>query len=517
MSPSFKEMIVVVAIAAVIFRLAKPIALRFSSESDFILRRNVWFALTVTAFLSPSFWLFALVAVPLMFWAGRKDTNAAAFYLLLLHVIPSVRVDIPVIGINALFALDNYRLLSFCVLIPAAWRLRRSKDPSRKRRFEAMDFLLLAYGALEIALFIPPDLPGHVILEDSSTNMMRRGFLFFLDVWVLYYVMSRYFADRRALVEAQAAFCLSCALMAALAIFETGKHWLLYADFARGWSDDPAIGFYLLRGESVRAQASAGHALALGYLLAIAFGFWLYLKSHITSRRIRVGVTLLLWLGLLSAYSRGPWIGAVAIYFAFAALSPRGFPKLFKAAGFVVIVAGAISMTPLGSRIVSVLPFMGGSVDSGSYDYRQKLAERAWGLIKEHPYFGDQLAYLQMEDLRQGQGIIDVVNTYAGVALNKGLIGLSIFALFILTGLVKAYRSARARRQSDTDLALLGTSLVACVLGTLLMIENASLMLGYDRLFWILAAFCTAYVHLEPVPERRATANTRSGGNWEPA
>jgi len=125
MSASLKELIVVLAIAAVIFKLAKPIALHFSTEQDFARRRNVWFVLTVTAFLSPSFWLFAVVAVPLMTWAGRRDTNPVAFYLLLLHVIPSIPVEIPVVGINQLFELDNYRLLSFCVLVPAAWRLQR--------------------------------------------------------------------------------------------------------------------------------------------------------------------------------------------------------------------------------------------------------------------------------------------------------------------------------------------------------------------------------------------------------
>jgi O-antigen ligase len=515
MSTIFKEMIVVVVIAAVMFALAKPIALRFSTEADFIRRRNVWFALTLTAFLSPSFWLYALVAVPLMAWAGRKDTNPVAFYLLLLHVIPPVPVDIPVVGINELFALDNYRLLTFSMLIPVAWRIRRSKDPARIRRFEAMDLLLFAYGALQIALYIPPDMPGHVLLPDSPTNMMRRAFLFYVDVYLLYYVTSRSCTSRRAIVEAQAAFCLACVVMAVLAIFETGKHWLVYVDLAKSWSTDPTLGVYLLREGSLRAQASSGHSLALGYLLAIAFGFWLYLKSNIPARRTRIAVAILLWLGLICAYSRGPWIGAIAIYFAFAALRPRA--RLLKAASVAVILAGAITMTPIGTRVINALPFTGGTVASETFKYRERLAERSWELIKAHPYFGDQLAYTEMEDLRQGQGIIDVVNTYAGVALNKGLVGLSIFVLFILTALMKAYRASRAAMQSDADHAFLGASLVACVLGTLLMIENASLILGYDRLFWVLAGFCAAYAHLDPAPERRVTAKAGSGGHWEPA
>ena len=515
MNTSLKELIVVLAIATVIFRFAKPIALHFSADGDFSRRRNVWFALTMTAFLSPSFWLFALVAIPLLAWAGRKDTNPVACYLLLLQVIPSVPVNIPVVGIQSLFPLDNYRLLSFCILIPTAWRLRCSKDASRKFRLETMDILLLAYGVLQTALYVPPDLPGHIIQNDSATNMLRRAFLYFVDIYVLYFVVRRACTSRRAIMEAQAAFCLACAVMAALAIVESAKHWLLYADFPRSWSDDPNLNFYLLRGDTLRAQVSAGHALALGYLLAIAFGFWLYLKSHLTAARTRIGVVILFWLGLLAAYSRGPWIGGAAIYFAFSALSPRGFSRLFKAAGVATLLAGAIGMTPVGDRIINVLPIMGGSVDSGSIDYRQRIGARSWQLIQQRPLFGDQLARTKMEDLRQGQGIIDIVNTYVGIALDKGLVGLSIFILFVVTALVEAYRHGKAMEKSDPDLALLGASLIACIIGTLLMIGNCSFIYGYEKLFFVLAGLSVAYAHVGSSPQR-VTPQASIDNSWEP-
>jgi O-antigen ligase len=514
MSLSLKEMIVVLGIAAMIFTLAKPIALRFSTAADFSRRRNVWYALTVAAFLSPNFWLFALVAMPLMTWAGRKDANPVAFYLLLLQVIPSIPVDIPVFGINKLFELDNYRLLSFCVLVPAALRLRRSRNPDRIQGLQTMDILLIGYGLLQVALFIPPDLPGHVLLHDSFTNMLRRAFLFFVDIYVLYFVVSRSCSSRRAITEALAAFCLACAVMAAIGVFEGLKHWLLYADFAKSWSDDPRLGFYLFRGDTLRAQASAGHALALGYMLAVALGFWLYLRSHVQTARSRVGFVLLLWLGLLAAYSRGPWIGAAAIYFAFVTLSPRAFPRLFRAAGVVVILAAVISVTPLASRITNVLPFMGGSVDVGTIDYRDRVIQQSWQIIQQHPFFGDQEALFKMEDLRQGEGIIDVVNTYAGIALNKGFIGLGIFACFILVALVKAYRRAKALAKSDPDLAVLGVSIVACVLGTLLMLENCSFILAYEKMFYVLAGLAAAYDHLSKVTVSDAKTDVRSHHAW---
>ena len=99
-----KELIVILAIAGLTFRLVKPIALRFSADADFLRRRNVWFALTIIAFLSPNFWIFALFAVPIYVWIGRKDSNPIAAYLLLMHVVPPVSVDLPAIGASQLFS-----------------------------------------------------------------------------------------------------------------------------------------------------------------------------------------------------------------------------------------------------------------------------------------------------------------------------------------------------------------------------------------------------------------------------
>jgi O-antigen ligase len=502
MPASLKALLVVLAIAALTFRLARPVALKFSSASDFTRRRNVWFVLTIVAFLTPNFWLLVLIAAPLLFYAGRKDANPVAFFLLLLNVVPAIGVDLPVVGINQLFELDIFRLLTFCVLVPVAWRhWRRSPDAAiATSGFGAMDVLLLAYGALTIALYVPPDLPGHVLLPDSLTNILRRAFLFFIDIYLLYFVVSRTCSSRGAIVEALAAFCLSCALLAPIAVFETVRGWLLYTGMETLWSGNPAMGFYLFRGATLRAEVSTRHPLALGFLLAIAFGFWLYLQSHVTSARTRVIVALLFWLGLLAAFGRGPWLGAITIYVVYVALGPRALSRLVKAAALLAAISGALLASPLGDRIISVLPFLGGSVDSGSVLYRQRLVERSLALIKQSPFFGDQLAFRKLEYLRQGQGIIDFVNTYASIALFYGLLGLFLFVAFILVGIYRARRLAKLAARSDPDLALLGVCLVACTIGALVMIAGCSLIFAVEKMIYVLGGLAAAYVRLGQAP-----------------
>lgn len=496
---SIKQLVVLLAIAAVIFRFGKPIALLFTTEADFSRRRRIWYVLTATAFLSPNFWLFALVAAPLLVWAGRKDSNPLGLYLILLHVIPSMPVEIPPILVNQIFDLDNYRLLSFCVLIPAAWRLKRSSDAPRIRGLTAVDLSILAFGLLQLINYVPPDLPDHTILKDSATNLLRRGFLFVVDVYVLYFVASRASCNRRALVDAMSAFCLACALMASVAVFEALRTWLLYADMGQRWGLHATYGeqysFYSIRQGFLRAQASAGHASALGYLLAIGLGFWLYLKSHVKSKVGRAAVPLLFFLGLLASQARGPLLGALGMYLTFSMLGPRAVPRLLKATIVVAIMVGTLSFTPFGARMLNSIPFIGHSRDDASVDYRQRLAERSWELIQLHPFMGDPLAMTKMEDLRQGEGIIDLVNTYAGTTLFYGCIGLLVFMAPIVLGAFNAYRASKQIARRDLDYAFLGVSLVACLLGTLFIIANNSLIFGYEKLFYVLAGLAAGYAY----------------------
>jgi hypothetical protein len=499
---NIKALVIVFVIGGAVFTFAKPIALIFMAESDFRRRRNLWFALTAAGFLAPSIWVFSAVAAPLLLWGGRRDSNPVAFYLSLLLVVPAVSVDIPFVGVNHLFQLNIYRLLALCVLVPTAWRLHRTGDVAWSRRLRSMDLFLLAYGVVLTVIFIPPDptTVHNVIYHDTPTNLLRRAVLFLLDVYVLYYVVSRACTSRRIIVESLAAFCLACAVLAPIAVFESARHWLLYAEIGPGWGVPNAPDTYFIRNEALRAQATAGHSIALGYLFAAAFGCWLYLRSRVPSAATKAVVAVMYGCGLLVTYARGPWLAAVGIYFVFAAIGRRAFPRLLKAMVAASVAAGLIIISPLGERIVWLLPYVGAPDAAETLLYRQRLAERAWELIQEHPFFGQQLWYLQMQDLRQGQGIIDFVNTYAQIALFYGGVGLAMFLGFIFIGASRAYRAVNHVPAGDHDVALLGRALIACTCGTLLVIATCNLMLGIEKMLYVLVAIMGAYAQLARAP-----------------
>jgi O-antigen ligase len=117
-------------------------------------------------------------------------------------------------------------------------------------------------------------------------------------------------------------------------------------------------------------------------------------------------------------------------------------------------------------------------------------------LVFAHPFFGDQFPWPALEDLRQGEGIIDIVNTYLGVGLNYGFVGIFFFVSFMLLGIFMIYARIRDIKQSDPDWALCGITLIACMVGTLVMIDSDSFTLAPSVMFYVLAGLGTTYVRL---------------------
>jgi hypothetical protein len=487
---SLKPMVVVLTLALIVFAIIKPICLRFMEASDFSRRRAVWFTLTCTAFVAPNFWLYAAVALPVLLWAAWSDRHPIALYLFVLLTVPPAELPIPMPLINQLFELSPYRILALAVLLPAAVRILKS-GMGHPPGVAKVDFLMLAYGALQLVLFFP---------YESATNTMRRAFLFGLDTYLVYFVFSRGAGTRAALEDAMASFWTACAVLVPIVVFETVKGWLMYTGIPLQWGDPNRLS-WLLRAEMLRAQGSAGHSLTMGYLLAVAFGFWLYLGGRLASRQLLWGVGIALWLGLLATFSRGPWVVAAGVLVVYLIGSPTGQRHLGRVLLGIAVIAVPFAMTSAGQRILSYLPFVG-EADQENVDYRQQLAAVSWRLIKQNPYFGDPFALSYMEELRQGQGIIDLVNTYASVSLFYGLVGCALFLVCLVYPSLRTGIALHRVRSTDTGAANLGAALVACMMGTLVTLATTSFIAAVSIVPWVLAGLCSGYLAVVQGRER---------------
>src|SRR6185503_9393434 len=210
--------------------------------------------------------------------------------------------------------------------------------------------------------------------------------------------------------------------------------------------------------------------------------------------RWRDAALALLAAGLVAAISRGPWIGALLMVLAFVATGPRALAPLARLGVAGLCVTAFLVFSPLGKELVDYLPFVG-TVEAQNVVYRERLLDVSLGVVLENPFFGawDFLQLPVMQQLKQGEGIIDVVNTYVGVALASGLVGLGLFCgffLVVLAGLVAAMRRAGNR---DAELYTLGQALFCALLGILVMIFTTSSIGLIAVVYWSIAGLAQAY------------------------
>lgn len=502
MLDGIKSLVVVLTLALTVFALAKPACLKFMTPEDFARRRMVWVVLTCAAFLSPSLWIFTAVALPLVYWAGTVDKHPTALYLIVFITAPFARVPIPLPLVNQLFELTPFRVFSIALLIPAAIRLVRSGQANQPGLVK-VDLALFAFCFLQLALYFP---------YQSFTNTARSAVLFLLDTYVLYFVFSRAAAERAAMRDTLASYWLACVVLVPIVIFEAARSWLLYTNIPFRWGD-PNMLSWLFRDGVLRAQGPAGHSLTMGFALATAFGFWLYLGSHQSKRALWL-VGAAIWAGLVATYSRAPWVVAAASLLLYVILSPAGRRNIVGVTVGVAVAVACLSVTSFGARILATLPFIG-TKDQDNVDYRQQVAEVSWRLIKQNPFFGDIFAARYMEELRQGQGIIDLVNTYASMAVFYGLVGATLFVACFAYPVFRSAVAMTGARQGSQDDANLGAVLVVCMLGVLLMMATASFGGAFEQLAWVLAGLCSAYPAIvavrAEVPQREAQRSAMAG------
>jgi O-antigen ligase len=82
----------------------------------------------------------------------------------------------------------------------------------------------------------------------------------------------------------------------------------------------------------------------------------------------------------------------------------------------------------MGDYIVGLIN-MTSTDETASFNvlYRQELLTQSLALIHQSPWFGVPNYMQSLENLRQGEGIIDLVNTYLVIALNVGILGVGLF------------------------------------------------------------------------------------------
>ena len=269
-------------------------------------------------------------------------------------------------------------------------------------------------------------------------------------------------------------------------------------------------------------HAGGRHAIALGYAMAVAFGIFFYLRKSVSTTLWRLGLVALV-AGLIAPLSRGPWVGAAVMLLVFIATGPSPVKRLTQFGLAGVLVFAALLATPLGEKIIALLPFVG-TIEQENVSYRQRLLGIGIGVVLQNPFFGafDFFIRAEAQELKQGSGLIDLGNTYLAVGLSNGLVGLSLFSGFFIAVAIGIFKGMRKLPDRNSELYLLGQVLLSVLIGILVIIVTVSSILNIPVIYWTVTGLGVAYARLlalgkVPLKDPEKVAVTVQSVNFRPA
>ena len=234
-------------------------------------------------------------------------------------------------------------------------------------------------------------------------------------------------------------------MLAVVLSYEARVHWPLYSSLYTKFQI-VMLGFTVkFREGTMRAYGPLDEATGAGFALVIAFAAALACHREFRSGLVRYAVPALIGLGILAPQSRGGMIGAIAVLLCYA-FYRHGTAGLAKTVAFLTPFA-AVYFLRASSKTAAITDAQ------DTADYRQQLFTRGMQEFWKSPVVGDTMDRVtsRMEDMRQGEGIIDFVNSYLYFGLALGAIGVLLFCIVLYYPAARLYlQRARLNRHIPT-------------------------------------------------------------------
>lgn len=494
MPEHIRVLIYLIVFSFIVFQLAQKAFVNNFKDDELVRWRNTWIVLTSLAFFVGSFLPFLVVTCLVLLYRLKSIDDRLSFFLVLLTLVPPFVDRVP-----GLFDITYSRALILIILLPILLSKKlRPNTPALGKPLA--DKLLIALIILITLLEMRGTSPG---------DSLRSGFNYFVDWFIPYFAASRMIKNYDHLKKVLIALVIGCTIAGVVGIFENVKGRMLYGLMASQLKTFMDIG-ELMRGDELRAVASLGHPLALGFVMMITFGIFLFVGSLIKEKKWRWLFFLIVCAGLYAPVSRGPWTGAFIIFLVFISTGRKVVKNLTILFISFLIILPILPGLPGGQKIIKLIPFFG-TAEQFNVDYRKELIPRAVSILERKPLFGVYESSLEpeMSDMLQGEGIVDVVNSYLNIALSTGLVGLSLFMWFFLSILFRMHKSMSYIKDKGSEEYACGRSLRAVMLGifvaistvsfvgtlTIYMFIFAGIMLSYSQIITTEAAQRQRYIH----------------------
>ncbi|PQA88538.1 O-antigen ligase family protein [Hyphococcus luteus] len=463
----------------------------------------VWVIAAAIAFNLPERSLiFVALGFVLAIAGAASPRGAVILYLGVLAALPvSMTYKVPFPGLNFLISLDHIRLATLVLLGPVFVRAMFEKAPRENRNIERLLlFFTLLTGVMSIR-----DLP--------FTSMMRMVTYQFLLIYMPFVAVSRTLKTKEDMNHALSALFASFLIMAMIGAISALRSWNYYAALADYGSGKD---YFDYRNGFLRVGATMMPALLA---FTCAGGFLLALRAR--ARKLMpapffFGAAAIFAFTAFATGARGGWLAAILCVVTYFVFLHGGavMRKLYYATGVIMILAGFF------------LIFSGSSLlndEYGTFSYRAELIRTSVEQVKVRPLFGSSAIYElpSFQHLRQGEGIIDLVNGYVFIVLFYGLVGLGVFLgvnyLAMKRGLkeLSLMPEMRVADPVQQDLRRGQAFLLALQVSYLALIATISLVNQLPNYGYLILALVVAHANMASA-ERNAAGLSKSGAGEAP-
>ena len=307
------------------------------------------------------------------------------------------------------------------LVVAGAWLALARSGERVGREFRVMDALLLVMLLVQIFM----DGRGNEV-----GDILRGTLLVGLQSGLLYFVVSRAFKDSRSPSDLLIDLLVAGAILAVLAQLESFRFWLLYdaMPHALGANLEDSSGYAKQRGGMLRGRATYNESTGLSLFLGVLIVMLLALRRRFAQSWPRFfAIGLMLVAGMLATFAR---VGYVAIAAGLIALPlfERNWAALLRLA--ILLPSAWLALTILSalSPVIAASTGFSGEAD-GSVEYRRMMLDACLGIIRESPVFGMSIPDImaRLEHLRNGEGIIDLLNQPLIIFMRAGIVGGTLY------------------------------------------------------------------------------------------
>lgn len=446
---------------------------------------TVWFGVFIIAFLSPNVWLtYLLLLILFRFYIPSSPESRIIYFLLITCTLPIALIVIPgAFGIATIIQISYPLFLKISLLLPL---LLFNKTSGNRQRSITDKFVVIYILIISILSF----------RDTNATIAVRTCINIALDIYVPYFAISRYIQTAEQLRTALTALFICLLPLTLVGIFESLKHWYLYDHLSYAMTDHPHKKRYDARAGLTRATTVFYGPIVYGYCMVIGNGLVLYMRPLIKEKFFKICFSLFT-IALIASVARAAWVGFALLIIAYIWTGRAAISRLLMLSLSGLAMLPLLSLSTFGNKLLDLLPFIG-TTRSDTIDYREQLLEAASIVIQRSPWFGSTnfLDTPEMESMRQGQGIIDLVNTYIQIALPYGGIGLLLFLGIFIGLLFRCYRVIKRLPSEEEDLIRMGRALFAILSSILFIIFTMSSIDYVPVFYWIFAGIIAAYLNI---------------------